>query len=147
MPPPSSRSGREARGAERGPLNLAIGPAENYRAAPPRRNNQDEDAEIQVTGAQVGDDWIRQLHQWWVLHRRYPQQAVENNEEGTVIIRFKVDRYGHTSGGEILTRSGSQWLDAQSMATFNNAQLPPFPSNTPENEATITLTIDYILLH
>ena len=62
------------------------------------------------------------------------------------MIRFKVDRLGHSSGAEILSHSGSQWLDAQTMATFNNAQMPPFPPNTPENEATLTITVSYMLL-
>ncbi len=126
---------------------LGIGPAENYKQAPPTRNSNDENAEIQVSGAQVGTDWQRLLHQWWIEHRRYPEEAARRGEQGETVIRFKVDRNGHTSGAQILSRSGSQWLDMQSMATWNNARLPPFPTNTPENEATITVTIDYILIH
>ena len=146
LPNISPRTSPQAQGNARGPIDMSIGPAERYAAAPPRRNEHDEDADIQVSGAQVGSDWIRELRRWWVIHRRYPQQAIMNNEQGTLVIRFKVDRFGHSSGAEILQRSGSQWLDAQTMATFNNTQLPPFPPNTPENEATLTLTVSYMLL-
>lgn len=145
--PPSPRTSRQTQGRTRGPIDLSIGPVENYKGAPPTRNPHDETSEIQVTGAQLGGDWERELHAWWVEHRRYPQQAIEQNEQGTVVIRFKVNRIGQTSGAEIISRSGSQWLDMQAIATFGHARLPPFPTNTPENEATLTLTINFQLIH
>lgn len=120
---------------------------ENYTSAPPRRNPNDANADIQVTGAQVGGDWMNDVKAWWLEHRRYPQQAIDNNESGQVILRFKVNRQGRVSGAEIVGRSGSQWLDAQSIATWGNAHLPPFPNNTPENEATVTISINFILIH
>jgi protein TonB len=126
---------------------LGIGPVENYKSERPRRNPSDRDAQIQVSGAQVGSDWLDEVHRWWLQHSRYPEAAIQRNEQGQVTIRFKVDRSGHTTGGQILSASGSQWLDLQTMATWNNAHLPPLPFNTPENEATVTVTIDYILLH
>lgn len=125
---------------------MSIGRVETYVAAPPRRNRNDESADIQVSGAQVGGDWMRDLREWWIEHRRYPQQAIDRGEQGEVVIRFKVNRFGRTSGAEILSHSGSQWLDAQAMATFGHTQLPPFPTNTPEDEATLTLTLSYQLI-
>ncbi len=145
MAPPSPRTGQQAQGRVRGPIDLSIGRAENYVAAPPRRNPNDAESDIQVSGAQLGGDWMADLHAWWIDHRRYPQQAIERNEQGTVVLRFRVNRQGRTSGAEIISRSGSQWLDQQALATFNNARLPPFPSNTPEDEATVTISINYML--
>ncbi|MDR3522672.1 MAG: energy transducer TonB [Acetobacteraceae bacterium] len=127
-------------------MNLAIGKAERYVAEPPHRNPNDDSFDIQVTGAQLGSDWMRQLRLYWIEHRRYPQEAVINGDEGTVVVRFDVDRLGHVSHYEQLQTSGSRPLDLVTRATFANAQLPPFPYNTPENTATLTLSVTYSLI-
>jgi protein TonB len=127
-------------------LNLAIGPVERYTADPPRYNPNDRSSDIQITGAQVGSDWMRDLQQWWIAHRYYPDQASVNGESGTVQIRLKVQRNGQVTGVELLSRSGSQWLDMGAIGTFRGARLPPFPVNTPQNEADVTLTIGYYLI-
>ncbi len=123
-----------------------MGPAENYAAAPPRRNPNDRDSEIQVNGAEVGSDYKKDLLAWWIVHRRYPQQAIEQGEQGTVVVRFHVNRQGRTSRAEIVSRSGSQWLDMQAIATFGNANLPPLPTNMTGDETILTLTINFHLI-
>ncbi len=130
-------------GGVRGPLSTALGPVENIKGEPPTRNPNDENADIQVTGAQVGSDWMRQVHEWWVIHRRYPEEAARNNEQGELVVTFKVARTGQVSGFQILQHSGSQWLDVQTTATFAHAKLPPFPPTTPEDEATLTVHVLY----
>jgi TonB family protein len=144
--PPTLRPSQRPQGALSGPLGPSIGPVEKYTAAPPRRNPNDRNSEIQVNGAEVSSDYIADLIAWWVIHRRYPPQAIEQGEQGTVVIRFKVNRLGRTSGAEIISRSGSQWLDMQAIATFGNARLPPLPTNTVGNETTLTITINYQLI-
>ena len=124
-------------------MDLSLGPVERFSQDPPRRNESDMTSDIQVTGAQLGSDWLKQLHEWWVEHRRYPEQAVRDRESGTVIIRFDIDRRGYTSNPEILQHSGSRWLDLQTVATFGHTRLPSFPINTPEDTATLTLTVRY----
>jgi protein TonB len=144
--PPTSRPSQRAQGARRGPLDLSIGPTEQYAGGPPQRNRSDNNSDIQVNGAEVGSDYLTALHAWWVEHRRYPQQAIERGESGTVVIRFNVNRLGRTSGAQIMSRSGSQWLDMQAMATFANARLPPLPTNMVGDSTTLTLTINYQLI-
>ncbi len=144
--PPSPRTSRQAQGNARGPINLAIGPVEKYTPDPPHREASDESSDIQVSGAPIGGDWMRDLRAWWVEHRRYPQQAINNDEQGVVVIRFNVNRVGHVSGAKIISHSGSQWLDAQAMATFGNARLPPLPFNVPEDMKTVTISINYQLI-
>lgn len=61
-------------------------------------------------------------------------------------IHVHVDRYGHVSEVNIMSRSGSQWLDAAALAVFRNAVLPPFLPGTPEPAADLDIDIDYILL-
>lgn len=134
------------RGRRGNALDLSMGPAENYASGPPRRNANDQNLDIQVLGAEVGSDWMGDLKRWWVEHRRYPQQAIEQGEQGTVVVQFKVNRLGQTSGFEIVSGSGSQWLDMQSRATFGNARLPALPTNMVGNGTTMRLTINFRLI-
>ena len=127
-------------------FNLALGKAEHTTPDPPRRNLDDDDFDMQVEGAQVGDDWMRQVRAYWVVHRRYPQEAVVNEEQGELVIRFHVDRHGAVSDYELLQSSGSKALDTMTRSTFAYAKLPPFPFNTPENDATLTIHVLYELI-
>jgi TonB family protein len=141
-PPPAERVPNDAR---HGGVNLALGKIERFDRAPAARNQNDLDADIQVTGAQVGQDWMRQLHGWWIDHRRYPSEAAANYEDGDVTIRFDVAKNGMTSQAELIHSSNSRWLDAAAVGTFSRVHLPPLPPTTPEDHATITITIRYIL--
>lgn len=142
-PAPSGRGSRSGRSG--GPIDLSLGPVDRFNSTPPRRNPNDATSDIQVSGAQVGSDWMEQLRRWWIEHRFYPQQAAENGEAGTVQIRVIVNRTGKVLQVELVSRSGSTFLDAAAQSTFRGRMLPPFPPQTPENEATLTLTINYFL--
>jgi TonB family protein len=127
-------------------LDIVMGKAEHITPDPPHRNLNDQDFDVQVEGAQLGTDWLRQLHAYWAEHSRYPREALENLEEGDLIVRFHVDRNGKVSDYEQLQSSGSQWLDLQTRATFANAKLPSFPYNTPQNDATLTIHVIYRII-
>ena len=99
-----------------------------------------------VTKGHVDADWMSDLHRWWIQHRYYPPQAAMAGEDGTVKITIRVDRYGHVRVLDMLSRSGSQWIDMAAMATFRGADLPPFPPGSPDDEITVDLTINYILV-
>ncbi len=139
-PPPPPQTKRNEGG-----LNLALGKVERFDQAPASRHQNDVDSDVQISGAEVGPDWVQQLHVWWIDHRRYPEEAIRNDQSGEVVIRFDIDHQGQTSNAEILKHSGSQWLDAQTMATFGHSRLPPLPPTTPEDHATITITVRYTL--
>lgn len=139
--PPAPRTSHNT-----GALDFALGPAaRNSRGAVPREAS-DANAMIRVRGAHVGPDWMEMLHAWWVEHSYYPQQAAMNGEDGTVGVHLIVDRFGHVELVELVSRSGSQWLDMASTGVFRGAHLPPFPPETPEPRADIDLTIHYILI-
>ncbi len=101
---------------------------------------------IHVRGAHVGKDWIEMLHEWWLQHSYYPQEAARLGEDGTVQIHVRVDRYGRVQEVGLESTSGSTWLDAGAQAVFRNAMLPPFPVSTPEPMADLDLTIDFVLV-
>jgi TonB family protein len=127
-------------------FNLALGPvARNSLGAVPR-NPDTPEAMVRVEGADLGADWLRALHEWWERHGYYPHQAAEQGEDGTTRVRLRVDRSGRVEEAELEMRSGSQWLDLGSLAIFRNAMLPPFPPATPQNEVTLHLTLNFILI-
>ncbi len=126
-------------------IDQSIGPAQRYTMDAPRYNPRDRNSDIQVSGAQVGSDWIHDLQEWWYAHRIYPPGAGERGESGTVQLHLQVDRTGKVLSVEVVSTSGSKLLDTGALATFRGRNLPPFPVNTPENMADINLTIQYIL--
>jgi TonB family protein len=128
-----------------GAINLALGQAaRDSMGAPPRDTSTSGD--IVVHGAHVGKDWEELLHEWWLQHGFYPEEAARRGEDGTVVIHVRVDRYGHVELVEMEHGSGSQWLDMGAQATFRGATLPPFPPSTPEPVADLDISIRYILL-
>jgi protein TonB len=137
-----ARQARHGNGA----IYLALGRATlNSPGAPPRDTNA-VTGDIVVHGAQLGKDWIELLHEWWERHGYYPREAQLRGEDGSVKIHVHVDRYGHVEVVELESTSGSQWLDMGAQATFRGQTLPPFPPSTPEANADLDLTINYILL-
>jgi TonB family protein len=110
------------------------------------RDPEAAESMIHVRGAHIGKEWYAMLHEWWDQHAYYPEQAVRRGEDGTVKIHMHVDRWGHVRLVGLDSSSGSQWLDAGALAVFRGATLPPFPLATPEGEADLDLTIDYILV-
>jgi protein TonB len=144
-PPDAPPLTRHERGT--GALQLAIGRAARESNGAPPRDTSAAEGMIHVRGNNVGKDWIEQLHEWWLRHSEYPQQAALRGEDGTVQIHLKVDRFGHVELVEVESRSGSQWLDLGAVATFRNrTDLPPLPLSTIGNEADLDITIDYILI-
>ena len=86
------------------------------------------------------------MHEWWDRHGYYPRQAAEQGEDGTTRLRVRVDRSGRVREVTLEMRSGSQWLDMGSLAIFRDAMLPPFPPSSPQSEATLYLTLNFILI-
>ena len=140
-PPPPARS-QPGRG-----LNLALGPqARTSNGAVPHNPDSSLSNMVRIEGADLGEEWLRALHEWWDRHGYYPRQAAEQGEDGTTRVRLLVDRSGRVREAELEMRSGSQWLDIGSLAIFRNATLPPFPAATPQNEVTLHLTLNFFLI-
>jgi TonB family protein len=100
----------------------------------------------QVRQGHVDPSWLDALHDWWLRHGYYPEQAVANGEDGTVRIEIVVDRYGHVRRVEQQSRSGSVWLDMAAMGAFRGAKLPPLPPDTRDDAITVDLAITYVLV-
>ncbi len=130
-----------------GSMMLAIGPEARASNGSIPVNPNSPSGVVRIEGANLGAEWERELRKWWDQHAFYPHQAMENDEEGTNRVRILLDRTGQVHSVVLEMRPGSQWLDMGSLAIFRDAKLPPFPLATPQNEATLHLTIDFILIH
>jgi TonB family protein len=104
------------------------------------------DASIRVEGAQVGDDWLVQLHEWWDRHAYYPLDAIRNGEEGELEIHMVIRRDGVVESVELVRTSGSHLIDSAGQSVFRNAHLQPFPFSTPEPKADVWADLHYILI-
>jgi protein TonB len=98
-----------------------------------------------VVRGHVGEGWLEALHRWWASHGYYPEPAAERGEDGIVGIEIVVDRSGHVDALDLLSRSGSTWLDLGAQAVFRGANLPPLPPGS-DDQISVDLAIHYILI-
>ena len=127
--------------APRHGLDLALGPASRGGGRAGSAEQFDD-----LRGDHLSPDWRAELREWWEQHRYYPQQAVMNGEDGDVDVRITTTREGHVQKVELMSRSGSQWLDLGAQAIFRDAHLPPFTPDMTDAQTVFTLTIHYVLI-
>lgn len=101
---------------------------------------------LRVRGAQAGPDWRNAFRAWLDRNLRYPREAAELGEEGPVTVRITTGADGRVRGVELRSPSRSIYLNYYSQTVFRGASLPPFPPGTAEEQVTIDLTINYILI-
>lgn len=76
-------------------------------------------------------------------YRRYPADARRDHVEGTVEIRFVLDRAGAVRSAWIAASSGRTNLDAEALAAIHRAApMPAIPSELPDS-LDITLPIEF----
>jgi protein TonB len=77
-------------------------------------------------------------------HKTYPEEARRRGDEGTVVVRFSLDRSGRVGDVTVLRGSGSSILDAATVAMLRNAVLPTPPA-MPADRLTISVQVHYAL--
>ena len=103
-------------------------------------------SDLSVQG-DVGSNWIAELEQWVDEHKYYPEMAGELNQQGTVVVRFSVDRAGHhVSRLQMVTPTGYALLDQAWLGLFRNADLPPRPHDGTSDIATITASMHFEII-
>jgi periplasmic protein TonB len=95
--------------------------------------------------AAVDGGWQASVAGWLASRKTYPEEARQHGEEGRVVVRFTVDRSGHVIEVNIVGSSGSEQLDAATIALLRNASLPAFPPSMPQARITITTSVRYTL--
>jgi TonB family protein len=146
------------------PMNFSYGPTRPHQPSPSRDSSRPSDSALigptpGPSGAETihlepdshgergpGTDWSNELSDWIESHKYYPEQAAMNGEEGTAEVRVTIDRYGHVKTVELVSRSGSIWLDMASQALFRDRTVPPLPPDSPLQTVTFDLTTHYILI-
>lgn len=77
--------------------------------------------------------------------RRYPARARAARQQGTVTVRFKMNRDGMVLSSAIVTKSGSFDLDRAALDTLQRAQpLPAIPAGMPD-EVELTVPVEFYL--
>lgn len=93
-----------------------------------------------VNSGAVRASWEERLVGWLQRYKRYPRLAQEQRQEGTVYLRFTMDRQGRVLASQIQRGSGYSLLDEEVAALIQRAQ--PLPAPPPEvTGAQITLTL------
>ena len=89
--------------------------------------------------------WLASVSEWLMAHRFYPETARRRGRQGTVVVRFDVDRLGRVSNANLVHDSGSPLLDQAALALVRDASLPPFPADMLASEESVTVPIRYQL--
>lgn len=85
----------------------------------------------------------------WVMarlaaFRDYPHAALANRIQGTVLVRFVLDRQGRVSDFAVVKSSGAAILDEAARDTVARAApMPPMPPDFPGETLALTLPIDF----
>jgi protein TonB len=101
------------------------------------------------TGAVVEDavalvTWRATLAAHVQRFKRYPAEAVGRHVHGTTMVRFTMDRKGAIVGAEIVSRSGVEVLDRESLSLIARAApLPPPPHHIAGSHFTFTIPIRF----
>ncbi|MGH7048007.1 MAG: energy transducer TonB [Stellaceae bacterium] len=85
------------------------------------------------------------LSEWLESHKRYPQTAREQGEEGRAVLRFVVERNGRVAQYAIIKSTGYPDLDAAVDHMMQGAVLPPFPPGMDEPSIEVSVAIRFSL--
>ena len=100
-----------------------------------------------VPSRAVGSDpsWHSAVVAWLAAHKRYPEAARQNGEEGAVGVRFMVARDGRVGAVEIPRPSGVAVLDHAVRDMLQGQTLPPFPPDMAGGQTEIVVTIRFTI--
>ena len=117
-------------------------------AAPPRVEAQPSPNAAPSLGrsaslAQAQATWQKLLLNHLNRHKRYPSEARNRREQGTVLVAFKINRAGNLVASHIVRSSGSSILDEEALTTLKRADPMPPPSHADTPNIDLTLPIQF----
>lgn len=90
--------------------------------------------------------YAAKVRSWLYAHKTYPRRARMRREEGTVQVRFVIDRAGMLLEGVVLRKSGMHALDEEASAMMRRASpFPKAPRDVPGDRIEFLVPIDFIL--
>ncbi len=79
-------------------------------------------------------------------HQKYPRAARRQNAEGTVMVRFRMDRSGKVLSYSLVRSSGFDVLDEEALAMIERAQpLPALPPEIPGEAKEIVVPAQFLM--
>lgn len=130
---------RGRHGGTRGPVDFSLGPLSlNGQINAPYKTSSS------VRG--VSSDYGSEIDRWVRNHMFYPDEAVQNGEEGPSSVHVVIDRSGKVIRVRLTDSSNSYALDAATTGMFQGAQLPPVPPDMQGDHFDLDVTIHYMLI-
>ncbi|MGK2909958.1 MAG: energy transducer TonB [Sphingobium sp.] len=141
------------------PVQVALPSASGPATAPPTataRKNASGAAPPTSRGATYGLEayappgasrsYAAKVRSWLYAHKTYPRRARMQREEGSVQVRFVIDRAGVLIEGVIVRGSGNGALDDEASAMMHRASpFPKAPNDVPGNRIEFIAPIDFVL--
>jgi periplasmic protein TonB len=145
-PPPTPTNPRPPRSKVARTHGPAEPPVSGGREARPMTNSTPPVArEASGQAARPSPAWLASVNDWLMAHRFYPEIARRRGRQGTVVVRFEVNRLGQVLNVNMLQGSGSDVLDQAAITLVRTASLPPFPPGMPAAQETVTVPVHYRL--
>ncbi len=94
----------------------------------------------------VGADWRAAFRRWLDQNLRYPRDAAEAGEDGTLTLRMQVAPDGRVTRLELIRPSRSVFLNIGAQRPFRNAMLPRLPPGIGGDGIPVELTIHFNLI-
>lgn len=96
---------------------------------------------------QVEMNWQNKVMLHLAQKKRYPRVARQRKQEGTVFVRFDVDKTGNVENIEVIKQSKFSLLNKEAVAVVaRSAPLPLPPNNFFVNKKKIVIPIKFYLL-
>jgi periplasmic protein TonB len=122
------------------PVSMAAVAASQYAAGSPAAAPA-----ASLPGPDPSVNYRALISAWFESHKRYPDSARERGEEGSVGLRFRVDRYGRVIDYALLNSTGYADLDQGVEQMMSGAQLPPFPPGMTAPQIEVSVRIGFSL--
>jgi protein TonB len=141
-PPPTPKPAPKPRPKpiDRPPQQMSLPlPTAPVPAAPPQVASLPPPGQAAVVSA----DYRAALSRWLESHKRYPDEARQRGEQGSAVLRFRVDRSGRVLDYAVVSSTGYRDLDAAIESMMRGATLPPFPASMTSAEIEVSVELRF----
>jgi protein TonB len=111
------------------------------------RGGQLMDAVPHIVAPGANGEYLDALSDYVESHKFYPEDAAQNGEQGTAVIKATINRDGTVKDVKLIESSGSATLDWAWLGLFRGKRLPPFPDNMSDKQLELTMSMDYELIY